>query len=97
MRKIKIADGIHMLTMNVDEILFEGMWDIMNGVTLNSYIVREKDCNNRRRDRMGRCTGNSLQKPGGNWSRPSQHRLSDCQSHGTGPLRLDFKLQKNQG
>ncbi|HPZ04620.1 MAG TPA: MBL fold metallo-hydrolase, partial [Clostridiales bacterium] len=40
MRKIKIADGIHMLTMNVDEILFEGMWDIMNGVTLNSYIVR---------------------------------------------------------
>ena len=39
MRKIKIADGIHMLTMNVDEILFEGMWDIMKGVTHNSNIA----------------------------------------------------------
>jgi anaerobic nitric oxide reductase flavorubredoxin len=40
MKKIKIADGIHMLTMNVGEILFEGMWEAVNGVTLNSYIVR---------------------------------------------------------
>lgn len=40
MRKEKIADGIHMLTMNVDEILFEGMWEAVNGVTLNSYIVQ---------------------------------------------------------
>ena len=40
MKKLQIADGIHMLTMNVDEILFEGMWDIENGVTLNSYIVQ---------------------------------------------------------
>jgi len=40
MRKVKIADGVHMLTLNVDEILFEGMWDIVNGVTLNSYIVQ---------------------------------------------------------
>jgi len=40
MRKLKIADGIHMLTMNVEDILFEGIWEIANGVTLNSYIVQ---------------------------------------------------------
>lgn len=40
MKKLRIADGIHMLTMNVDDILFEGMWDIGNGVTLNSYIIQ---------------------------------------------------------
>jgi flavorubredoxin len=40
MKMLKIADGIHMLTMNVDDILFEGIWEIANGVTLNSYIVQ---------------------------------------------------------
>ncbi|HPD01803.1 MAG: FprA family A-type flavoprotein [Christensenellales bacterium] len=40
MKTLKIADGIHMLTMNVEDILFEGMWEIRNGVTLNSYIVQ---------------------------------------------------------
>ena len=40
MKKLKIADGIHMLTMNVEEILFEGIWELANGVTLNSYIVQ---------------------------------------------------------
>lgn len=40
MKKINIADGIHMLTMNVEDILFEGIWEIANGVTLNSYIVQ---------------------------------------------------------
>lgn len=40
MKKIRIADGIHMLTMNVEDILFEGIWEIANGVTLNSYIVK---------------------------------------------------------
>ena len=40
MKKRKIADGIHMLTMNVEDILFEGIWEIANGVTLNSYIVQ---------------------------------------------------------
>ncbi len=39
MKKVRIADGIHMLTMNVEDILFEGIWEIANGVTLNSYIV----------------------------------------------------------
>ncbi len=40
MKKIKIAKDIHMLSMNVSDILFEGIWDIANGVTLNSYIVK---------------------------------------------------------
>ena len=40
MKKLKVADGIYMLTMNVEDILFEGIWDIANGVTLNSYIVK---------------------------------------------------------
>ena len=40
MQKLKIADGILMLTMNVEDILFEGIWEIANGVTLNSYIVQ---------------------------------------------------------
>ncbi|HOQ76468.1 MAG TPA: FprA family A-type flavoprotein [Thermoclostridium sp.] len=40
MKRIQIADGIHMLTMNVEDILFEGIWEIANGVTLNSYIVQ---------------------------------------------------------
>ena len=38
----KIAEGIHMLTVNMENILFEGMWEIGNGVTLNSYLVKEK-------------------------------------------------------
>lgn len=40
MKKLKIADGIHLFTMNVEDILFEGIWEIANGVTLNSYIIQ---------------------------------------------------------
>ena len=40
MKKIKIADGVHMLSMNVEDMLFEGIWEIANGVTLNSYVVK---------------------------------------------------------
>jgi len=40
MNKIKVAEGIYMLTMNVEDMLFEGIWEIANGVTLNSYIVK---------------------------------------------------------
>ncbi|NLY90090.1 MAG: FprA family A-type flavoprotein [Firmicutes bacterium] len=40
MKKLKIADGIYMLTMNVEDILFEGIWEIANGVTINSYLVQ---------------------------------------------------------
>jgi len=40
MKKLEIEDGIHMLSMNVEDMLFEGIWEIANGVTLNSYIVK---------------------------------------------------------
>lgn len=40
MKIIQVAKDIHMLTMNVDDILFEGIWELANGVTLNSYIVK---------------------------------------------------------
>ena len=40
MKKIKIAEDIYMLSMNVNDMLFEGIWEIANGVTLNSYIVK---------------------------------------------------------
>ncbi len=40
MKKIEIAEGIHMLSMNVEDVLFEGIWELANGVTLNSYIVK---------------------------------------------------------
>ncbi len=40
MKKIELADGIHMLSMNVEDMLFEGIWELANGVTLNSYIVK---------------------------------------------------------
>lgn len=40
MKKIKIANDVYMLSVNVSDILFEGIWDIANGVTLNSYIVK---------------------------------------------------------
>ena len=40
--KLKVADGIHMLTMNVEDILFGRNLEIANGVTLNSYSSGEK-------------------------------------------------------
>jgi anaerobic nitric oxide reductase flavorubredoxin len=40
MKKIKVAKDIYMFSMNVSDILFEGIWEIANGVTLNSYIVK---------------------------------------------------------
>jgi hypothetical protein len=37
---IKLGDGITKLSASLDGILFEGMWEIPNGVSLNSYIVK---------------------------------------------------------
>lgn len=39
MKSTLVAEGIHLLSINVKDILFEEMWEIPNGVTLNSYIV----------------------------------------------------------
>ena len=36
----QIAENITLLSMNVEGLLFEGMWHIPKGVTLNSYIVK---------------------------------------------------------
>jgi len=35
-----VTEGIYKLSVNVDNILFEGLWEIPNGVSLNSYIIK---------------------------------------------------------
>ena len=35
-----VADHIYQLSVNVENILFEGLWEIPNGVSLNSYIIK---------------------------------------------------------
>lgn len=36
----QISDHIYMLSLSIDEMMFEGMWELPAGVTLNSYIVK---------------------------------------------------------
>lgn len=36
----QMAEGIHKLSTEIRDILFEGLWEIPNGVTLNSYVVK---------------------------------------------------------
>lgn len=38
----RVTDGIHQLSVTVRDILFEGLWEIPKGVTVNSYIVKGK-------------------------------------------------------
>ena len=40
MRATQVTDGIWRLSANVDNILFEGIWPLPHGVTMNSYIVK---------------------------------------------------------
>ncbi len=40
MNPIKVTDDIFKLTVGVKDLLFEEMWYLPNGVTLNSYIVK---------------------------------------------------------
>ncbi|MBC7087986.1 MAG: FprA family A-type flavoprotein [Tissierellales bacterium] len=40
MNIVKLENGITKLSASLDGILFEGMWEIPNGVSLNSYIVK---------------------------------------------------------
>lgn len=35
-----VTEGIYRLSASVHEILFEGLWPIPNGISMNSYIVR---------------------------------------------------------
>ena len=40
MKVTTVTDGIYRLSANVEDILFEGIWPIPNGVSVNSYIVQ---------------------------------------------------------
>lgn len=41
MNNIKqVNDCVHMLSLNVEGILFEELWEIPDGVTINSYVVK---------------------------------------------------------
>lgn len=40
MNKKKLKDGLYMLSMNVDDMLFESMWELPHGVSMNSYLVK---------------------------------------------------------
>lgn len=40
MNIIKVNENIYMLSMSIERMLFESIWDTPNGVTLNSYIVK---------------------------------------------------------
>lgn len=40
MINMNIAEGTYQLTVNLENFLFEGLWEIPKGVTLNSYIIK---------------------------------------------------------
>lgn len=35
-----VTEGVYQLSINIEDILFEGLWEIPNGVSMNSYIVK---------------------------------------------------------
>ncbi len=43
MFKKQIEKDTYMFSMNVEKMLFESMWELPNGVTMNSYIVKGND------------------------------------------------------
>lgn len=40
MKPVEVSSGIYQLSVAVEDILFEGIWEIPKGVTVNSYIVK---------------------------------------------------------
>jgi len=40
MKPILVSEGIYKLSVDVEDILFEGLWEIPNGVSVNSYIIK---------------------------------------------------------
>lgn len=36
----KVTEGVYQATKNVEGVLFEGLWDIPRGVSINSYIIK---------------------------------------------------------
>jgi len=43
MNKHKIENGVYMLSMSVEDMLFESLWEVPRGVSMNSYIVKGKE------------------------------------------------------
>ncbi len=40
MDKLQIADNTYQLSVNIENMLFEGVWEMPEGVSLNSYIIK---------------------------------------------------------
>ena len=40
MKMTQVTDGIFRMSANIENILFEGIWEIPNGVAMNSYVVK---------------------------------------------------------
>ena len=40
MNVTKVIDNTYLLSVNMEDILFEGLWEMPNGVALNSYIIK---------------------------------------------------------
>ncbi|HZK33621.1 MAG TPA: FprA family A-type flavoprotein [Tissierellaceae bacterium] len=40
MNHMKLTDDTYLLSINMEGILFEGLWEIPNGVSVNSYVVK---------------------------------------------------------
>ncbi|MBN2795160.1 MAG: FprA family A-type flavoprotein [Clostridia bacterium] len=36
----KVTDGVYQLSINIENMLFEGLWEVPNGVSMNSYIIK---------------------------------------------------------
>lgn len=36
----EVTDNVYQLSVNIEDILFEGLWEMPNGVSINSYIVK---------------------------------------------------------
>ncbi len=36
----KVTNDIYQLSINIEDMLFEGLWEIPNGVSMNSYVVK---------------------------------------------------------
>ena len=43
MKYIRISDGIFRLSAHIQDLLFEGMWPLPQGMSMNSYLVKGKE------------------------------------------------------
>jgi flavorubredoxin len=40
MHASKVTEGVYQLSINIEDMLFEGLWEVPNGVSMNSYIIK---------------------------------------------------------